>query len=70
MAILRNVTVQWHDDVWSELGVRVSIDEEWNSIEDVDDEEIFFYFLNEEEYEQAKQPDPNGFEFSIIAEEG
>jgi hypothetical protein len=39
-----------------------------NWTEEDDDPRIFYYFQNLEEFEQAKQPEPNGFEFTIREE--
>lgn len=69
MATRKYVTIVWHDDLFNELGVVVSIDEPWNGLEDDEDDEVFFYFANEAEYQQAKEPGDNGFEFQIIEEE-
>ena len=66
MAELRDVTVEWHDEQ-EPFRVTVSIDEVWNELEE-DDENIFFYFANEQEFEEAKQPD-NQYEFRILEDD-
>lgn len=60
-----SVVIQWHDEPNADYSVLVSIDDAWNGIDEDDD--IFFYFANEQEYEQAKNKD-NEFEFWIVEE--
>ena len=64
MAEYRQVLIEWHDDPGIHYLSTVSIDGEWNSLEE-DDDNIFFYFLNEAEFEEAKQDGDNGYEFRI-----
>jgi hypothetical protein len=59
------VRIQWHDDPTGPYYTKVAIDPDWTEKED--DNDIFFYFSNREEYEKAKQQD-NGLEFQIIEE--
>lgn len=67
MARYEEVTIAWHDDKAEVHNVLVSIDAMWNSIDDEDDVDIFYYFASEEEFEEAKQED-NDYEFRIIEE--
>lgn len=65
MAIQRSVYVQWHDRPYQFI-TDVSVDEEWNSMDDYPD--MFYYFASEAEYERAKQEGDNGYEFRILGE--
>lgn len=74
MAYFKDVAIRWHD---SEEGAyftaTVSIDEAWNSIpenhyDEAMDDQIFYYFANEQEFEDAKKTD-NDFEFVILEDE-
>lgn len=67
MAYYKSVKIRYHDEEET-LPVVVSVDQEWNEIEDEEDARIFFYFASEQEYEQAKQTGDNGFEFCIVEE--
>lgn len=66
MAIFKDVIVQYHDDPESFQTI-VSVDQEWNGIEDGEDESIFFYFANDNEYQEAKSIN-NDYEFRIVSE--
>lgn len=66
MAIYKEVIVQYHDET-DPFQTMVSVDQEWNGIEDEEDESIFFYFANDNEYQEARQPN-NGYEFRIVSE--
>jgi hypothetical protein len=65
MGRYEDVYVQWHDEPESNYLVTVSIDGEWNPLDEEDDG-VFFYFANENEFEQAKQDGDNGYEFRIV----
>ena len=54
MARLREVMVRFVMEDEPGFIATVSIDDEWNEIEDEEDESIFFYFASEEEFERAK----------------
>jgi hypothetical protein len=60
----KQVLIEWHDEPGMRYLTTVAIDEEWTEKENDDD--IFFYFHNEAEYEEAKQLDNNGLEFRIV----
>jgi hypothetical protein len=63
----RQVLVTWHDDdAQDEMLTKVCINKDWTEGED--DTDVFFYFTNLNELEQAKQPEPNGFEFRLREE--
>lgn len=62
MAILRECVIEWHDDPDDAYLVTVCIDGEWTERED--DDSIFFYFSNEQEFEDAKTGE--GYDFKII----
>lgn len=68
MAYYENVVIEWHDTPDAPESVAVSIDEAWNGFDEEDDN-IFFYFANESEFEQAKQDGDNGYEFRILGED-
>lgn len=68
MARFESVQIQWHDSPEEKIWALVSIDEEWNGLEDEEDDRIFFYFANEQEFEEAKQPN-NQYEFRILEED-
>lgn len=63
MAVYKEVVVQYHDE-GEPFQTIVSIDEVWNGIDE--DENIFFYFANEQEFQNAKQIN-NDYEFRIIS---
>lgn len=64
MTEYRNVTIQWKDEPQENpIHTMVAISPNWP--EEGDDERVFFYFLNEEEYEEAKFPF-NEHEFWIV----
>jgi hypothetical protein len=64
----RQVLVTWHDDdAQDEMLTKVCINKDWTEGED--DTDVFFYFTSSDELEQAKQPEPNGFEFRLREEE-
>jgi hypothetical protein len=63
MAEYRQVLVEWKDDPGFPYLATVAIDAEWTEGED--DDGIFFYFHNEQEFEQAKL-DNDEFEFKIV----
>jgi predicted double-glycine peptidase len=67
MAIQKTVLVQMHDEPDKHFITEVSVDEEWNSMEDYP--EMFHYFASEAEYERAKQEGDNGYEFRILQEQ-
>lgn len=67
MAIQKRVLIEWHDEPGQHYLSTVSIDEQWNELED--DPGVFFYFAKQKEYEQAKQLGDNGYEFRIVEEE-
>jgi hypothetical protein len=63
-----HVLVSWHDDPSDKTLTNVAIAPSLSDYPDdplLNDDRIFFYFANQEEYDQAKQPKPNGFEFRI-----
>ena len=64
MAEYRQVLVEWKDEPGVHYTTMVSIDEDWNDLEE-DDDGIFFYFANEAQFEEAKQ-DKDEFEFRIV----
>lgn len=66
--VTKDVTIKWHDEPEVDYLVTVSIDEEWNGL-DEEDEDIFFYFTSEQEFEEAKQIGENGYEFRIVEED-
>lgn len=68
MAEYKQVLIEWHDEPGVKYLTTVSIDETWNSL-DEDDDNIFFYFSNEAEFEEAKQHGNNGYEFRIVEED-
>jgi hypothetical protein len=62
------VLVSWHDEPSEKMLSVVAIAPSYSPDSDdplLNDERIFFYFANQAEYDQAKQPYPNGFEFRI-----
>jgi hypothetical protein len=63
MAEYRQVLVEWKDEPEEKYLTTVAIDAEWTEGED--DDGIFFYFHNENEFEQAKL-DNDEFEFRIV----
>lgn len=65
MAVYRDVLVQWHDEPDEPFVTTVSVDEVWNGIDE--DDGIFFYFANENEFQQATQSGDNGYEFRIMS---
>lgn len=65
MAVYKKVAYQWHHDPSNEYVATVSIDGEWNGLED--DDGIFFYFASQREYGAAKKQD-NDFDFWIVGE--
>lgn len=66
MAVLKNVVITWRDETEEEpQHVLVSVDEQWNSIDEEDDG-IFFYFASEEEYQDALK---NGTEEFTMVED-
>lgn len=65
MAEYRDVVIEWHDEPGVHYATTVSIDGEWNDL-DEDDDNIFFYFSKESEFEEAKQDGDNGYEFRIV----
>lgn len=54
MAELREVMVRFVMEDEPGFIATVSVDGEWNEIEDEEDESIFFYFASEEEFQRAK----------------
>lgn len=65
MAIQKRVLVKWHDEPESKAFIAdVSIDQEWNSMDDY--ENMFFYFASNKELKQAKKSGDNGYEFRIL----
>ena len=67
MAEYREVVIVWNDEPEEDAYlVTVVVDGEWNELED--DPDVFFYFSNEAEFEQAKTGE--GYEFTIIEWEG
>jgi predicted ATP-grasp superfamily ATP-dependent carboligase len=68
MAEYKRVLIEWHDEPGVNYLTTVSIDSEWNSL-DEDDDNIFFYFSKQSEFEEAKQLGKNGYEFRIVSEE-
>ena len=65
MTIYKTVEIQWLDDPNRSLSALVGVGE-WS--EEINDERVFYYFANQEEYELAKQP--SGIDdFRIIDEE-
>lgn len=67
MTEYKQVVIEWHDEPGVEYATIVSIDGEWNSL-DEDDPDIFFYFCCQEEFEEAKELGDNGYEFRIVKE--
>jgi hypothetical protein len=66
-----NVFVSWHDEPTEETLSVVAIAPSYSPDSDdplLNDDRIFFYFTSQEEYNQAKNPEPNGFEFTIREE--
>lgn len=47
----REVLVTWLDEPDKEFYAVVSVDEQWNELED--DPDVFFYFASEAEYQEA-----------------
>jgi hypothetical protein len=62
MTEYRQVLVEWKDEPGIHHLTTVAIDAEWTEGED--DDGIFFYFRNEQEFEQAKL-DNDEFEFKL-----
>jgi hypothetical protein len=67
VAEYRQVLIEWHDEPGVQYLSTVSVDEDWNSIDEEDDG-ILFYFATESEFEEAKQDRDNGYEFRIVEE--
>ena len=61
----KDVLVQWHDDPDNKFATTVVINKVWTEEDEENDSHIFFYFSNTTEYEEAKQPGDNGYEFRI-----
>lgn len=63
----RKVLIAWHDAEEGEedMLTEVAITSDW---EEEIYPNIFFYFSDLEDFEQAKQPEPNGFEFTLREE--
>ena len=64
MAELREVMVRFVMEDEPGFIATVSVDGEWNEIEDEEDDSIFFYFASQEEFERAKSPS-SGEDFII-----
>jgi hypothetical protein len=63
MAEYREVVIQWQDDPEPDKHiVTVVVGRDWNNGDEDDD--IFFYFQNEAEFEQARSGE--GYEFKIV----
>ena len=62
----KSVQIAWLDEPDRAINTLVGIGE-WN--EDLDDDRIFFYFADEDEYQLAKLPSGMN-DFRIINEEG
>ena len=58
----RQVVIEWHDQPNELFQTTVVIDDAWPEYED--DVNIFFYFSNEVEFEEAKTGE--GYEFRIV----
>ena len=65
MAEYKDVIYEWHNEPGIHYGATVSIDQEWNSLDEDDD--VFFYFATPEEFESAQEND-NDYEFWILGE--
>ncbi len=63
MADYRRVLIEWKDEPGESYLATVAIDADWTEGED--DDNVFFYFHNENELEQAKL-DNDEFEFRIV----
>ena len=63
MAEYRQVLVEWKDEPDEKYLTTVAIAANW--VEGEDDDNVFFYFSNEQEFEQAKL-DNDEFEFRIV----
>jgi hypothetical protein len=63
MSEYRDVLIEWKDEPEEKYLTTVAIDTKWTEGED--DDGIFFYFHNENEFEQAKL-DNDEFEFRIV----
>jgi hypothetical protein len=55
MAYEKRVIIEWADNRGEHLLTTVSIDEDWNSLDEEDDN-IFWYFASEDEYREAFTP--------------
>jgi hypothetical protein len=65
MAYTKTITYRWNDDTTeTTYNALVSVDEEWNSLEDEEDDGIFFYFASADELERAKTGE--GYEFTVL----
>lgn len=63
MTNLISATIKWHDEP-HELLTTIAIEPNWT--EDIEDSRVFYYFESKEELEEARKPEPNGFEFQIV----
>ena len=63
MSKYRNVLIEWKDEPGKHYLAQVAIDKEW--IQGEDDDNVFFYFSNEQEFEQAKL-NKDEFDFTIL----
>jgi hypothetical protein len=65
VARTEKVIVEWHDTPNKRFETKVIVEDEWNEVEADDD--IFFYFPDEDSFENAKNKD-NELEFWIVEE--
>jgi hypothetical protein len=63
MSEYRDVLIEWKDEPEEQYLTTVAIAANW--VEGEDDDGVFFYFSNEQEFEQAKL-DNDEFEFRIV----
>lgn len=63
MSEYRDVFIEWKDELGKHYLAQVAIDKEW--IQGKDDDNVFFYFSNEQEFEQAKL-NKDEFDFRIL----
>jgi|TARA_B110000459_G_scaffold106871_1_gene118659 translation elongation factor P/translation initiation factor 5A len=63
MSEYREVLIEWKDEPDKQYLTTVAIDKEWTEGED--DDNVFFYFSDEQEFEQAKL-NKDEFEFRIV----
>lgn len=69
MAVLKEIAFYWNDDPETILHATVSVDEDWNTYPDPNEEDdhIFYYFAHPKELEEAKTG--KGYEFTVVSVE-